>query len=254
MPSFREERYGLLHKILNNWPNEPERPPLLLNGLMENDSPKVIEEIIKLFFNKPVSPGHPDVLILEKDPRKSNIDVDRTREFIAQLALSRFELPHKLGIIPAAHLLNPASQNALLKTLEEPLPKRYLILGTTAKNLLLPTILSRSTVINLPQPALEIDGDLTNRYQKWTRLDPANRLKESGLWSEGKPENIIQFFDFILNKLRQELIDDLNQNNIKKARQICGQLARALDYSEQLQRTSGANPKLLFESYLLNIG
>jgi len=244
----------MLSKILKHWPDEPERPPLLLNGLRVDDSEKIMAEIIRAFFKKGVAAGHPDVLVLEKDPKKSNIDVDRTREFIGQLALSHFELPQKLGIIPAAHLLNPASQNALLKTLEEPLPNRYLILGTPAKNLLLPTILSRSTVINLPKPALQIDRNLSEQYRQWQKSKIPQRLKESGQWSEGRPEKIKYFFDFVVADLHEELADNLNQKNIKKVRVITGQLTRALSYAEQLQRTSGANPKLLFESFLLNAG
>ena len=252
MSDFLKESYPTLFKILRNWPSEPARPPLLINGLGSDGSKEIWDGIIGIFFKKPLHSGDPDLLILEKDSQKSNIDVDKTREFIGQLALTHFEYPYKLGIVPAAHLLNPSSQNALLKTLEEPLPNRYLIMGTTAKNLLLPTILSRSTIINLPKPALEPDRVLSEQYRQWIALDPARRLKAGERWSEAQPEKIKQFFDFIVNSLHEKMLQNISRKKIKKVRSTTGQMARALNYAEQLQRTSGASPKLLFESFLLN--
>jgi len=248
-----EQKFPLLHRIISHWADEPERPPLLVNGLTESETGPIFEAIVKYFFQKAVAAGHPDVLILERDPKKTGIDVDRTREFIAQLALSHFEFTRKLGLIPEAHRLNPASQNALLKTLEEPLPNRYLILGTASKNLLLPTILSRATIVNLPQSAPAVDGELRDNYRQWVRSGPAQRLKKGELWSENRPEKIKQFFDFAIQDLRQRLAESLSRRDAKKARQLTGQLTRALSYSEQLHRTSGANPKLLLESFLLNL-
>jgi hypothetical protein len=253
MTNFLAESYPLLFKILRNWSSQPERPPLLLNGLAESDFTSIIDSIVELFFEKPVVAGHPDVLILEKDPKKSGIDVEITRDFIGQLALSCFEFPHKLGLIPAASLLNPASQNALLKTLEEPLPNRYLIMGTVSKNRLLPTILSRSTVVNLPKSVLPVDQVLLDDYPQWVESDLPQRLVMGEQWSGGNPENIKQFFEFAVENIEHRLAESLKQRDIKKSRQLSTQLKRALDYSEQLQRTSGANPKLLFESFLLNL-
>ncbi len=49
----------------------------------------------------------------------------------------------KVFIVDEAELLNPAGQNAMLKTLEEPSPETYIILITSAEDRLLPTIKSR---------------------------------------------------------------------------------------------------------------
>jgi DNA polymerase-3 subunit delta' len=55
----------------------------------------------------------------------------------------------KAGVILCADCMNPNSENALLKTLEEPPPKTILLLITDSPQALLPTIISRCQKIVL---------------------------------------------------------------------------------------------------------
>jgi len=254
-----QQSHPFLFKILSNWRNEPERPPLLLNGVKEAEWEKLCEEIINIFINEPVMASHPDILILSRDPKKQNIEVKQTRDFIGQLSLTSYNLPFKLGLIPSAHHLNVQSQNALLKTLEEPLSKRYLIMGTVSKNKLLPTILSRSTIINLSRvgagfkPSPTLNGEIIGFYEDCLKSSLEKRLQKSQIWSEGKTDKIKEFFEAIIPEIHLSLTDSLKNKNFKTAQNLSRQLKKALDYSEQLGRTSGANPKMLFETFLLNI-
>lgn len=252
----------LLNKILANWRGKPERPPLLLDETSEEDWKWLKGTIVEIFTGSPFKPDHPDILILERDPQKNGLDIEQTRNFIGQLSLSHYEMPFKIGLIPAAHHLNIPSQNALLKTFEEPLKNRYLILGTTAKNKLLPTILSRLMIINFSshsktRPGLPLREDILDFYQECRSSSLPERLRKGQVWSEGGTEKINDFFDSIVpilqKKLEKKLAENLNRSNIKTAREIIGQLETALNYSEQLGRTSGANSKLLFEAFLLKI-
>ena len=60
-----------------------------------------------------------------------------------------YSSPYKVYIVGEAEKMTPQAQNALLKTLEEP-PEYVVILLLTANvNSLLPTILSRSVVLNM---------------------------------------------------------------------------------------------------------
>lgn len=68
----------------------------------------------------------------------------------------------KIVYIPEADNLNPESQNALLKNLEEPGKNNYFILTTTKPQLLLPTILSRCQKIKIASPKIE------NQNEAWT--------------------------------------------------------------------------------------
>lgn len=251
--SLLKERYPLLYKILERWREEPERPPLLLNGLEEAVWTETQEEISNIFFGKNVLPNHPDIIILDRDIKKQNIEVKATRDFINQLALSNYEFSFKLGIIPSAHLLNVQSQNALLKTLEEPLDNRYLILGARSKNQLLPTILSRSTIVNLPKINIAADGQVKELLLDCLKSPMSNRLLKGQNWSEGRTEKISEFFNLLVPELQYLLLESLRDKNVPKIKSLTEQIKKALDYSEQLKSTSGANPKLLFESFLLQL-
>lgn len=85
---------------------------------------------------------HPDLRILGQDPSVS-VKVDDIRETIQFVSQSPHTSPVKLIVICHAHQLNVASQNALLKILEEPPADVHFILTSAKPHLLLPTIKSR---------------------------------------------------------------------------------------------------------------
>ena len=62
---------------------------------------------------------------------------------------------NKVAVIVNAQTMNDESQNALLKSLEEPSPNSYIIMITNRHKCLLNTIYSRCQVINIP--SLQID-------------------------------------------------------------------------------------------------
>lgn len=258
---FDRDSYSLLFKILEHWKEESERPPLVLNGLKENNWEELLREIISIFAGKSVDFSHPDILLLERDSKKQNIEVKQIRNFVSQMTLSFFEYDFKIGFIPYAQYLNVQSQNALLKTLEEPLSKRYLILGTDSKNKLLPTILSRSVVVNIGSHS-ESKNDLfdseetlefRNIYDKLASSTLPQRIMLGNKLSEGKTEKIKDFFVNAIIYLQKKILEEIENANKEKLTLKKELLKTALNYREQLDRTSGANPKLLFESFLLQI-
>lgn len=254
-----QQKFPLLYKILSNWHKEEQRPPLLLNGVREEDWAWLKEDIINIFTKNIIISNHPDILILEKEEKKQTIEVDKTRHFIEQLSLSDYELPLKIGIIPYAESLNVPSQNALLKTLEEPLPKRYLILGTLSKNKLLPTILSRSMVIelrryNLPSPnESELRQEVIDLFDYCLKATSAKSMQKGIAWSTNNPHNIARFFDLLLPELRKRIKSQLFSNDKEQLQKLSYQIKKVLDCQDQLRKTSGANPKLLFEAFLLQL-
>lgn len=88
--------------------------------------------------------NHPDLHILERDPEKKDISIERVRELISALQLRPYFGGKRVAIIDDAHLLSIPAQNALLLTLEEPPEDSVLILISHLPHLLLPTILSRT--------------------------------------------------------------------------------------------------------------
>jgi DNA polymerase III subunit delta' len=81
---------------------------------------------------------HPDVAIVPGDAK-----VDDVRDQIQAAAYRPFEGRRRVFVFDDAHLLLPQSQNALLKTLEEPSPSSQFILVTSRADGLLPTVRSR---------------------------------------------------------------------------------------------------------------
>ena len=90
--------------------------------------------------------NHPDVKIIEKD---GIIRIDEIRRIAGEMQLKPYEGRYKVYIICDADRMNIESQNALLKTLEEPPSYAVLILLTTRGDSLLPTVISRCQVIKL---------------------------------------------------------------------------------------------------------
>ncbi len=96
-----------------------------------------------------LSKNHPDITTIAPEDNKKNIAVDQVRE----LRQEAFIRPHKsvkrVFVIDKADTMNAASQNALLKVLEEP-PEAVMFLLIAENNAaFLDTIISRCVVLNL---------------------------------------------------------------------------------------------------------
>ncbi|MDO5457503.1 MAG: DNA polymerase III subunit delta' [Atopococcus tabaci] len=84
---------------------------------------------------------HPDIIEIKVDG--AAIKVDQIRDLIMRLSKTSMEDDGQLVIIEEADKMTTGAANALLKLLEEPEEKTILLLLTTAKNRILPTIISR---------------------------------------------------------------------------------------------------------------
>ncbi len=118
--------------------------------------------------------AHPDLRVLEPLPGDDETEQGATRKkyeiTIAQVRalgdfmnLSSHRAGSRMVLIHPAEALNPASANALLKTLEEPSPNSTLVLVSHQANSLLPTIISRCHRISMPQPTAGDAGDWLQR-------------------------------------------------------------------------------------------
>jgi hypothetical protein len=93
--------------------------------------------------------------------RKKGIGVEETRAGLRFLRLSSQEGVHKVLIVDDAHLLTPASQNMLLKFVEEPEPGTVIIFITHERKSLIPTLLSRLSEVRfgfVPVDTLKKEG------------------------------------------------------------------------------------------------
>ncbi len=147
----------------------------------------------------------PDLLFIL--PENNNIEINKIRELKTFLSFKSFSNKKKIAIIDDAHLMNNASQNSILKLLEEPPKDSILILITNFKDRLLKTIRSRVQEIS---------------FNKVLRKEIEDYLEEKGLskeevqeisfFSGGKPGKALEFFNDPLKKeFFKKTITYLNQ-------------------------------------------
>jgi DNA polymerase-3 subunit delta' len=98
---------------------------------------------------------HPDLVLVEGwwltrtgRPRpEPEIRVGQVRSLVTEVAGAPFEARRRVFVVDDAHGMNESSQNALLKSLEEPPPRSHLILVSSRPQGLRQTIRSRCQVL-----------------------------------------------------------------------------------------------------------
>ena len=107
--------------------------------------------------------NHPDILYVE--PAGRTIKIAQIRHLIEMLTMKPYEAQLRVVIISEAHLLNLSAGNALLKILEEPPDQTLLILTTTHRSDVLPTVASRCQIIRfLPLSHKRIAAELEKNH------------------------------------------------------------------------------------------
>lgn len=102
------------------------------------------------------SHNHPDIIRVTHE-KPNSIGVEDIRSQVNNdIMIKPYYGPRKIYLINEAQKMTPQAQNALLKTLEEPPAYGIIILLTTNVDALLPTIVSRSIVLNM-RPAKDRD-------------------------------------------------------------------------------------------------
>ena len=105
--------------------------------------------------------SHPDFFVLEESPVK----IDSVRRMNDELFVKPLISDRKVFIVEHADEMNNESQNAFLKSFEEPPYYAVIILVTSSAHKLLPTIVSRGTRVSFsPFSQSEIESFVTKKY------------------------------------------------------------------------------------------
>jgi DNA polymerase III subunit delta' len=100
---------------------------------------------------------HPDLTWVEPRGAHEILVDDIRRQVVREVAMRPFEAQKRVFVITDAERMNDESQNALLKTLEEPSSFAHFVLISSAPGRLLPTIPSRCRPVRFgPVPAERI--------------------------------------------------------------------------------------------------
>ena len=99
--------------------------------------------------------SHPDIEVVSPEEKKVSITKDQIEALRTIAYHSAHTAKRRVFIIEQANTMNPASQNKLLKVLEEPPSDVVFILITPSAEALLETVVSRCLVLSLFTPTFE---------------------------------------------------------------------------------------------------
>lgn len=148
--------------------------------------------------------NHTYVKILGADSSDKMIKVEEVRELIRWTSLKTVGGSLRVALILGAERMNPASANALLKTLEEPPPGTVFILTAAGLHLLLPTVRSRCQKLALGAlPPAEL-----TRWLVETRGMEEAQAQALALMAEGSPGRALELNKDAL-ELRRHMVMEL---------------------------------------------
>ncbi len=97
-----------------------------------------------------------DLIPVERQSGKAGIGVEEVEALVGRLSYKPYG-DRYVVIVGEAHLMTPAAQNKLLKTLEEPVSPAVIMLLAETRDAMLATVRSRCSIYQLSEPALEAD-------------------------------------------------------------------------------------------------
>lgn len=161
-----------------------------------------------------LSNSHQDVQVIEKDLDKTEFTIDKIRAMKMDTFIAPGSAAYKVYILKDSHLLNIQAQNALLKTLEEPLEDTFFILTCESASLLLETIRSRAVIFDLDQKTKS--SEMLNELQENEKI----YLEELSEFSAQLQEFLLQNDKYILNLVEQLVMTALLKNKSGVLQQV----------------------------------
>ncbi|MDR0249082.1 MAG: hypothetical protein LBI44_05440 [Oscillospiraceae bacterium] len=159
--------------------------------------------------------AHPDVR--EESGAAGAGQAGRVRALCADAFVRPFMAEKKVYIITNADELSEHSQNALLKTLEEPPPYAYFYLLCADANALLATVRSRCVTVKLPPASAPPREELAAQARKWLAAMAPERGSRKGAetelavcavvmgWQNHKRDDFFELLWQVYALLREEL-------------------------------------------------
>lgn len=108
---------------------------------------------------------HPDLSVVQAEEGGSTLKVDQVRELLYSLSLKPYDARYRVALLLRFEQAHNSAANALLKTLEEPPSNVVIVLTADSPESLLPTIVSRCTVLRLrPAPLDKLQSWLVEKH------------------------------------------------------------------------------------------
>ena len=200
--------------LLNSYHNQKLHHAILLEGKKGIGKSSFAKEFVaEIFKSENVSfLQHPDLFLIEKDPEKKEIGVDKIRAIADFSNQTSAISANKFIIIDSACELNKSSSNALLKILEEPKSNNFLILITHNSNKVLTTIKSRCQNIKINDLSFADFSQILQKNNPQISSEEINILSEICDNSPAKAINngvaLISIYDLFLTSIKNNKIDE----------------------------------------------
>lgn len=182
----------------------------------------------------PSQRGHVDIVHYKSE--KASFGVDLVRNIIAEANKKPYECDRKVIIIHNGEKLTVAAQNALLKTIEEPLTGIFIIILSSNIDSILETIRSRCQIHRLaPLSKEEINLYISKKYNGID--DELNRTLIS--FSEGIPGRVDKF-------MNDDIFKDIRNTVIEMLKDIGhGKIEVPIKYSDKFYSMKGNEEEIL---------
>lgn len=164
---------------------------------LTQDEIELVREQIDI---KAVNPFHKITI-----PKANAIKINSIRDIKKFLSMNYDEIGYRFVIISGAHLMNEESQNALLKSLEEPPDKVIFILTTPYVSKLRSTIISRCWRINF-DPLSE--DQIINILTEYFEVDKTS-ANEVAPFAMGSVQYALNLIDMNIHNLKEKTISIL---------------------------------------------
>jgi DNA polymerase-3 subunit delta' len=161
--------------------------------------------------------------------RANIIKITSIRDIRRKSSLSLYEKGKRVIIIMSAEKMNEEASNALLKTLEEPLQNTSLILTTSNKDALLPTIISRCQLVRFDELT---EAEIKNALQERENVDEQQAIIISRL-ANGSYSRAIELIGPELNSKRTMVVDFLVKILTKNTHQISQEVEKIIKESNR---------------------
>jgi DNA polymerase-3 subunit delta' len=146
----------------------------------------------------------------------NQILIDSIRKLKKTLSLSQVSRGRRVVIVSRADEMTVESANAFLKTLEEPHENVTIILTTSRKELLLPTILSRCQTIHFPG----LSRKTITEYLIEVKNIDSNEAELAAAFSQGSITRSLDFLNDDMRQLRELAVAMLRTALTKKGYKI----------------------------------
>lgn len=212
--------------------------------LTSKDQNKAKEEALRLCKTESIDPL--DITYMEFE---SSLGIEEIRTMQKSIFLKPIKSEQKAVIIANMQTATVQAQNALLKVLEEPPKNTLLMLLTTSENVLLPTVLSRCTIVHLDQVTTEaISKDSLEKYkdelQQLLSASTTFRLKTAQDIAANK-ESAYLWLTNMLHAARELMLANSSMSY--------AQLGQSLQETYIKATTTNISLRFLLENCLLNI-